>query len=187
MLPILGLVEVRRAWEISQSAMQRAVGLRPVPCTSSGHAGGFQPVSIVAVLSAPQPIGLHVPYGLEFLTMGCAAPMRAAYMSTDFGCLREFIPGQQLLSEKNGHPTRFAAGACRIRKQATPRTFARLPVTLNTVADNRLFHVSTHRLLSFPRANARGRLTLGSAGRWRAGARPAGADTGPTGRSPLRV
>jgi hypothetical protein len=138
MLPILGLVEVCRVWEVTQSAMQRAVGLRPVPRTSSGHAGGFQPVSIVAVPSAPQPIGEQLPYGLEFLTMGCAAPMRAVHMSADLGCLREFIPGQQPLSDgKNGHPTRYAAGACRIRMQATPRTFARLPVTLNTVANNR--------------------------------------------------
>jgi hypothetical protein len=100
MLPILGLVEVRRAWKVLQSAMRRAVGKRPAPCTKYMHAGGFQPVLIVAVLSAPPPIGLQLPSGLEFMTMGCVAPMRAAHMSAGFGCLRESIPGQQLAPDE---------------------------------------------------------------------------------------
>jgi hypothetical protein len=129
-----------------------------------------------------------LPYGLEFATKGCAAPMRAAHKSADLGCLREFFPGQQLLSgEKNGHQPRFAAGACRIRKQAMPRTFARLPETLNTVADNRLSFVSIHRHLPSLRAIARGGRAPGSAGRWRAGARLPGADTGRSVESPLRA
>jgi hypothetical protein len=192
MLPILGLVEVRRAWELAQS--NSAVG--------DAARGWFAPCAVHQFRACGR-----FSTGLDCSGAQCALADRRAIAvrarildqgvrGADAGrvheCGRWLSAGVRSRTTttvrwKNGHPTRYAAGACRIRMQAMPRTFARLPETHNTVANSRLFHVSNHRHLSFARANARARLTPGSAGRWRAGARPAGADTGPSGKSPLRV
>lgn len=134
MLPILGPVEVRRAGEVRRSAMQHAVVSRPAPCIRSRVRGRFST-------------------GLDCSGAQCALAARLDFAvrarirdrgvrNALAGCARECGPlassEQRCVTtparlHENGHQSRIAAGACRIRMQATPCPRAWLPVTHNTV------------------------------------------------------